>query len=84
MTVKELMNYLKLFPADMEIVETRYSDLDLMEIEDWSLVKAIDTKNKRGYITYYPENDWRLTDSNYKKQIESIGQVKTYLHFKGN
>lgn len=84
MTVKELKDFLSKYPDDMEIIERRFSDLDAMNIDNWSKIRAIDVRTRRGYIMYYPENDWRLKDPIYRKEVESVGIVKEFIHFNGN
>lgn len=41
MNVGELKKMLEQYPDDMEILNDRHSDYDLVTLEDWSVVKAV-------------------------------------------
>jgi hypothetical protein len=84
MTVKELRDHLAQFPDDMEVIETRCSDMGPMDLDSWGVVKAIDVRLRRGYIMHYPENDPRLSSEWYRREIESVGTVRHFLHYTGN
>lgn len=47
MNVKDLKNMLENYPDDMEVLNGRYSDYDLVEEDQWSVVKAVP---KDGYV----------------------------------
>ena len=74
MTVKELRDYLGQFPDDMQVLETRCSDLGPMDLNDWGTIQGIEqVSGKLGWV----QRVHQLTDENRAK-------VKTYLHFEGN
>ncbi len=47
MNVGELKKMLDKYPDDMEVINQRYSDYDLVTEDEWHVVKAVD---KRGYV----------------------------------
>lgn len=71
MNVLELKEMLNKYPDDMEIITDRYSDYDLVEIDQWSIEKAV---RKDGYIMRA-----HSTMSAENKKTE-----KEYLHLIGN
>ena len=74
MTVKELREYLAQFPDDMEVLETRCSDLGPMDLDSWNTTEGIQqVSGKYGWVQRVNQ----LTDENRAK-------VKLYLHFAGN
>lgn len=74
MTVKELREFLATFPDDMEVLETRYSDLGPMAFESWGTIQGIlKVSGRYGWV----QRARRWTDENHAK-------VKDYLHYAGN
>lgn len=74
MTVKEFRAYLAQFPDDMEILETRCSDLGPMELDSWYTVQGIQrVSGKYGWV----QRAHQMTD-------ENRSQVREYLHYGGN
>lgn len=71
MNVGELKKMLEKYPEEMEILNQRYSDYDLVEEEEWSVVKAVP---KDGYVmrSHPTMND------------ENKAQEKEYLFLVGN
>lgn len=71
MNVGELKKLLTNYPDDMEIVNERYSDYEIIAEEDWSIIKGVE------------KNDWIMrshpTMSESNKQHE-----KVYLKLRGN
>lgn len=83
MTVKELKDFLKDYPDDMEILETRCSDYGPMEIDDWEIVEARRMVGGR-YGWYQRKYENGTLSNNYYKSKTPISEFKKYLHFKGN
>lgn len=74
MTVKELREFLAQFPDDMQVLETRNSDLGPMELSDWGLIKGIErVSGSYGWVQ-------RLN----RMTPERRDLVREYLHFAGN
>ena len=71
MNVGDLEKMLKQYPKDMEILNSRYSDYDLVTEDDWSVVKAV---QKGGY--------WMR--SHPTMSAENVAGEKEYLHLLGN
>lgn len=71
MNVGELKKMLEQYPDSMEILNDRCSDYDLVEIGDWSVVRAV----PRGHYTMRSHP----TMSEENKSLE-----KEYLHLRGN
>ena len=74
MTVREFRDYLSTLPDDMQIVETRYSDLRPMELDSWGTLQGIERVS--GRLGWVQRADL-LTDANR-------ALVKPYLHYCGN
>ena len=72
MTVKELKTMLEKYPDDMEIINTRCSDYDIVEEDDFSVVKAVNNGN------------FWLMRSHPTMSLENKLKEKEYLHLKGN
>ena len=74
MTVKELRDFLAPFPEDMEILETRYSDLGPMGLDNWGTILGVrQVSGRYGWV----QRVGAMTDENRRK-------VKTYVHFAGH
>ena len=72
MNVGELKKMLEKYPDDMEILNDRYSDYDLVEESDWSVVEAVQQGSSyvmRSHLTMSEDNKAR---------------AKKYLHLLGN
>jgi hypothetical protein len=57
MTVKELKEMLNDYPDDMDVLNTRCSDYELVDIKDWSVVEALPKEfwYMRAHPTMKPE-----------------------------
>ena len=71
MNVGELKKMLDQYPDDMEILNSRCSDYDLVKIEDWSIVKAVPKD------FYWMRSHPTMNDENKTKERE-------FLHLAGN
>jgi len=71
MTVKELREFLELFPDDLEIVYKLYSDYEELKGEDIEMVSAV---NNGSYVM---RSHNTMSEENKKKE-------KKYLCFPGN
>jgi hypothetical protein len=71
MNVGELKKMLEQYPDDMEILNDRCSDYDLVKLEDWSVVEAV----PQGF--YVMRAHPTMSDENKAK-------AKKYLHLVGN
>ena len=71
MNVGELKNMLKKYPDDMEILNTRCSDYDLITLEQWSVVKAVPK------YFYHMRSHPTMSEENQSKE-------KEFLHLLGN
>lgn len=71
MNVKDLKRMLEKYPDDMEILNGRYSDYEIISEDEWSVVKGVDKDGwvMRSHPTMNEEN----------KALE-----KEYLYLKGN
>ena len=73
MNVGDLKKMLEKYPDDMEILVDRMSDYDVVEEDQWSVVKAV--KNGSG---------WWWMRSHETMSAENKAKEKEYLHLKGN
>lgn len=74
LTVKALREFLAAFPDDMQVLETRCSDLGPMSITDWGVIEGRQMVSGRyGWV----QRVEAMTDGNR-------AEVKQYLHFSGN
>lgn len=82
--IKELIEYLKQFPEDMELVETRYSDLTPMHLNDWGIVQGI--YRVKEYKTPERErSEWiELIQRPEQLSEENKAKLKSFVHFAGN
>ena len=71
MNVSDLKKMLNKYPDDMEILNGRYSDYEIISEDEWSLVKGVD---KDGWVMRY-----HATMSEENKKAE-----KEYLCLAGN
>ena len=71
MNVGELKKMLEKYPDDMEILNSRYSDYDVVEESDWSVIKAV------------PQT-WGVMQSHHSMSDENKAKEKKYLHLRGN
>ena len=71
MNVKELKAMLEQHPDDMEIVNGRCSDYEIISIDDWSLIRGVD---KNGWVM---RSHPTMSDENKLNE-------KTYLYLVGN
>jgi hypothetical protein len=71
MNVSELKKMLAQYPDDMEIVNGRCSDYELIKESEWSVIKGVD---KDGWVM---RSHPTMSDENKAKE-------KAYLHLKGN
>lgn len=72
MTVEELIKMLKKYPKDMQIINSRYSDYELIEEDEWSIVEAV------------PDPAGWLMRSHPTMSDENKANAKRYLHLQGN
>ena len=68
MTVKQLRDFLKQYPKDMEVI-TRCSDWQHIELEDVYLVRGVDRGPENGYLM-------QVYDT---MEPEDVLNIKTYL-----
>ena len=74
MTVKELRDYLQQFPDDMQVLETRMSDLGPMDIANWGTIDGIEkVSGSFGWVQRV-----------HQLSAENRALLKTYLHFAGH
>lgn len=74
MTVKDLREFLANFPDDVEVLQTRCSDLGPMSLDEWGPIQGIQQVSGRyGWV----QRADMMTD-------ENRARVRTYLHFAGN
>ena len=71
MNVGELKEMLKQYPDDMEILNDRCSDYDLVTLDDWSVVEAVPQQ------CWWMRTHTTISEENKKK-------ASKYLHLKGN
>jgi hypothetical protein len=71
LTVGELKKMLEQYPDDMEIVNQRYSDYQIISEDEWSVVEGVD---KDGWVMRAHPT---MSDDNKAR-------VKKYLHLEGN
>jgi hypothetical protein len=73
MNVGELKKMLEKYPDDMEILNSRYSDYELVDESDWSVVEAV-PQESCGYVMR----------SHLTMSAENKAKAKKYLHLLGN
>ena len=71
MNVYDLKKMLEKYPDDMEILNDRCSDYDLVSENEWSVIKAV---KKNGYIM---RSHPTMSEENRRNE-------KEYLHLMGN
>lgn len=71
MNVGELKKMLEKYPDDMEVLNGRYSDYEIISEDEWSVVKGVD---KDGWVM---RSHPTMTEEN--KALE-----KEYLYLEGN
>lgn len=71
MTIKELSELLANYPDDMEIVNRRYSDYEIISEDDFFILQGVD------------KNGWVMT-SHPTMSAENKAREKDYLALKGN
>ena len=71
MNVGQLKKMLEQYPDDMEILNSRCSDYDLVEESDWSVVSAV--HKGQWYMRAHPT----MSEENKREE-------KLYLHLIGN
>jgi len=90
MTVLQLIELLKTFDQNLEIITTRYSDYKKIITDDIELIEvsARDSNNEWlgrvhnwQYIGQFPS---KLGGKDVYEVLKSQEKIKTYLHIKGN
>lgn len=71
MDVKELKQFLNQFPDEMEILNSRYSDYEIISENEWEVVKGVE---KEGWVM---RSHKTMSDENKAKE-------KEYLLLQGN
>lgn len=71
MNVGQLKKMLEQYPDDMEILNGRYSDYEIVKEEEWSVVKAV-------------QKDGWVMKSHPTMSEENKAQEKEYLYLAGN
>ena len=71
MNVKELRALLEKYPDDMEVINERYSDYQIIIRDDFSIIKGVD------------KNGW-IMRSHPTMSAENKAQEKEYLNLRGN
>lgn len=71
MNVGELKKMLEKYPDDMEILNSRFSDYDTVDVGEWSVVKAVPQGS------YVMRSHPTMSSVNKAKERE-------YLHLSGN
>ena len=72
MNVGELKKMLEKYPDDMEVLNGRYSDYEIISEDEWSVVKGVDQGN--GWIMR----------SHPTMSAENKAREKDYLRLEGN
>jgi len=70
MRVKQLIEFLQTVDSNLEVLETRYSDLGPMSLDDWSVIEAVPVNNGE----WYTKTDYRAKNKELIK----------FLHYGGN
>lgn len=73
MNVGELKKMLEKYPDDMEILNSRCSDFDIVDESDWSVVEAVPQ-----------ESCWYVMRAHPTMSAENKAKAKKYLHLLGN
>lgn len=71
MTVLELKTMLNNYPDDMDIVNSRCSDYEIIKLKDWCVVKGV-------------RKDWWVMRSHQTMCEYNKAEEKEYLHLEGN
>jgi len=77
MTVLELKKMLDKYPDDMEILNSRHSDYEIISEDEWSVIKGVDRKDS-GW------NDGWVMRSHPTMSEENKKNEKEYLYLEGN
>lgn len=71
MNVKQLREMLAQYPDDMEILNERFSDYDVVKLEDWAVIDGV------------PNGQWVMR-AHATMSDENKAKVRKYLHLAGN
>ena len=71
MNVGDLKKMLEQYPDDMEIVNRRHSDYEIIKLDDWSVIKGV-------------ENEGWVMRSHPTMSEENKQKEKGYLYLEGN
>jgi hypothetical protein len=71
MNVGELKKMLEKYPDDMIILNSRYSDYEIVEEADWSVVRAV-------------PKDFYVMRAHPTMGEENVSKAQDFLHLKGN
>jgi hypothetical protein len=71
MNVGDLKKMLEQYPDDMEIVNRRHSDYEIIKLDDWSVIKGV-------------ENEGWVMRSHPTMSEENKQKEKEYLYLEGN
>jgi len=71
MNVGELKKMLEQYPDEMEVLNSRASDYDLVLASDWSVVKAV-------------PKEFYWMRSHPTMSAENMAEEREYLHLRGN
>ena len=85
MTVGQLRHFLAPYPDDMEIVETRCSDVCPMDLTSWQVITALrqDWDSGRPPTSYSADAWMRVLRTDEEKRVYR-DHAKDYVHFDGN
>lgn len=73
MNVGELKKMLERYPDDMKVLNSRYSDYQLILESDWSVVRGVEVDGDVWVMRSHPT----MSEANKRKE-------KEYLHLRGN
>lgn len=71
MNVKDLKRMLEKYPDDMEILNGRYSDYEIISEDEWSVVKGVD------------KDGWVMRSHPTMSEENKVNE-KEYLYLEGN
>lgn len=71
MNVGDLKKMLEKYPDDMIVLNSRYSDYEIVEEEDWSVVRAV-------------PKDFYVMRAHPTMSEENMSKAQDFLHLMGN
>ena len=82
MNVRDLKEFLNQYPDDMELLNERYSDYQIIEVDDFSVVHGVEVDDFS--VVHGVEKDGWVMKSHPTMSVENKMAEKSYLLLRGN